>query len=29
LILEEGDAFAVAINCNFSRLSSGLIELRV
>ena len=29
LILEAGDAFAVAINCNFSRLSSGAIELRV
>jgi hypothetical protein len=29
LILEAGDAFAVAINCNFSKLSSGAIELRV
>jgi hypothetical protein len=29
LILEAGDAFAVAINCNFSKLSSGVIELRV
>ena len=29
LILEAGDAFAVAINCNFSKLSFGLIELRV
>ncbi len=28
LILAAGDAFAVAINCNFSRLSSGAIELR-
>ena len=28
-ILEAGDAFAVAINCNFSKLSSGAIELRV
>ena len=29
LILEAGDAFAVAINCNFSKLSSGAIEKRV
>ena len=29
LILEAGDAFAVAINFNFSKLSSGAIELRV
>jgi hypothetical protein len=29
LILEEGDAFAVAINCSFSKLNSGVIELRV
>ena len=29
LILEAGEAFAVAINCNFSKLSSGAIELRV
>jgi hypothetical protein len=29
LILEAGEDFAVAINCNFSKLSSGVIELRV
>jgi hypothetical protein len=29
LIFEADDVFAVAINCNFSKLSSGAIELKV
>ena len=29
LILEADDIFTVAINCNFSKLSSGVIELSV
>ena len=29
LILEVGDVFAVTINCNFSNLGSGVIELRL
>ena len=29
LIFEAGDVFAIAITCNFSKLSSGVIELRV
>jgi hypothetical protein len=29
LILEVDDVFPIAINCNFSKLSSGAIELRV
>ena len=29
LIFEAGEDFAVAINCNFSKLSSGAIELSV
>ena len=29
LIFEAGDAFAVAIKCSFSKLSSGVIELKV
>ena len=29
LILEAGNVFAVAINCNFSKLSFGVIELTV
>jgi hypothetical protein len=28
LIFEAGDVFAVTINCNFSKLSSDVIELR-
>jgi hypothetical protein len=29
LIFEAGEVFAVAIICNFSKLSFGVIELRV